>query len=474
LQQPTHGSGDYLTGEFINKESWAGLMLMTAAVLALVFANTPLDGIYARLLEFPIAVTFGNLSIDKPALLWINDGLTSVFFFLIALEVKRELLIGQFQDRQAALFPLAAAIGGMVVPAVLFYSINQSNAETVRGWAIPAATDIAFALGILALLGRGVPAELKILLLAIAIIDNIGAIIVVALFYTDTINLMPLAVSLVPIAGLLAANRFGIARSAPYVVLGLILWVCVLESGIHTALAAVIAGFFVPVYVRGEEPLERIEHALLPWVAFMVMPIFAFANAGLRLGPDTLSELGSTMAMGIVAGLVVGKPLGIFGIAWLGDKSGLIKKPQTISWGQVLGLSCLAGVGFTMSLFIGTLEFTEPQMIRQLKLGVIAGSLISAGLAVLILSTERARVNAFAGDRGALLRAAKGLEQRDTGGAGISVGDDERLARRESLSPGIDHTDEILQPDAIADFHQPRRILVERDLPGQFGKPIVR
>ncbi len=372
--------------DFINKESAAGLILIAAAIMALIIANTSLSAGYQDLLNLRIAMILGDFSIDKPALLWINDGLMALFFFLIALEVKREVMVGQFRDKQAALFPLVAAIGGMVIPALLFVGLNLGNSATINGWAVPAATDIAFALGILALMGSRAPMMLKTLLLAIAIIDDIGAILIVALFYTENIALTPLCVALIPLVGLILANRLGVASTAPYVILGTILWVCILKSGVHATIAAVITGFMVPLYVRGEEPLERIEHALHPWVAFMVLPIFAFANAGLVFGANTLDGISSNLSLGIIAGLVIGKPIGIFGLSWLAVRIGLVNKPDGLSWMQILGLSCLAGVGFTMSLFIGGLAFSDPLLIEQLKLGVIVGSTVSALLAVVILA----------------------------------------------------------------------------------------
>ncbi|WP_438729697.1 Na+/H+ antiporter NhaA [Parasphingorhabdus sp. DH2-15] len=377
---------EFFLKDFINKESAAGLILIAAAIMALIIANTSLSAGYQDLLNLRIVMILGDFSIDKTALLWINDGLMALFFFLIALEVKREVMVGQFRDKQAALFPLVAAIGGMVIPALLFVGLNLGNSATINGWAVPAATDIAFALGILALMGSRAPMMLKTLLLAIAIIDDIGAILIVALFYTENIALTPLCVALIPLVGLILANRLGVASTAPYVILGTILWVCILKSGVHATIAAVITGFMVPLYVRGEEPLERIEHALHPWVAFMVLPIFAFANAGLVFGANTLDGISSNLSLGIIAGLVIGKPIGIFGLSWLAVRIGLVNKPDGLSWMQILGLSCLAGVGFTMSLFIGGLAFSDPLLIEQLKLGVIVGSTVSALLAVVILA----------------------------------------------------------------------------------------
>ncbi|GGC16699.1 Na(+)/H(+) antiporter NhaA [Novosphingobium marinum] len=372
--------------DFIASESAGGIVLMVAAAAALVVANSGFFGAYSGLLDTPVSFAAGSLvSIDKPLLLWINDGLMALFFFLIGLEVKREILTGQLRSWQQASLPVFAAIGGMAVPALVFVAINAGEPANIRGCAIPAATDIAFALGLLALLGSRVPVALKALLLAIAIIDDIGAIAIIALFYTENMNLMALALALVPALAMLALNKLGVARSIPYFIFGAILWVLVLKSGVHATLAGVLTALFVPIAAGDERPLERLEHALHPWVAFLVLPIFAFANAGVSFAGAGAEALFAPLSLGIAAGLVLGKQLGIFGSCWLAVRFGIASLPPQVGWRHVYGLSCLAGIGFTMSLFIGGLAFVDPAQIDAVKMGVLTGSIISAlvGLTVL-------------------------------------------------------------------------------------------
>ncbi|MXP09364.1 Na+/H+ antiporter NhaA [Pseudoblastomonas halimionae] len=373
---------------FIASESAGGIVLIIAAAIALVIANSAFLGGYQSLLDTPVVFSAGDLvSIDKPLLLWINDGLMALFFFLIGLEVKREIVTGQLRSWKQASLPVYAALGGMIVPALVFVAINSGSPENVRGWAIPAATDIAFALGLLALLGKRVPVALKALLLAIAIIDDIGAIAIIALFYTENMNLAALALALVPAAGMLLLNRAGVARTIPYFLLGAFLWVCVLKSGVHATLAGVITAMFVPIETGKERPLERLEHALHPWVAFLILPIFAFANAGVSFAGAGLDALLAPLSLGIAAGLVVGKQIGVFGACWLAAKTGLATIPREVSWRHIYGLACLAGIGFTMSLFIGGLAFIDPAQIDAVKMGVLSGSLISAIIGMVVLAT---------------------------------------------------------------------------------------
>ena len=373
---------------FIASESAGGIVLIIAAAIALVIANSAFLSGYQSLLDTPVVFSAGDLvSIDKPLLLWINDGLMALFFFLIGLEVKREIVTGQLRSWKQASLPVYAALGGMIVPALVFVAINSGSPENVRGWAIPAATDIAFALGLLALLGKRVPVALKALLLAIAIIDDIGAIAIIALFYTENMNLAALGLALVPAAGMLLLNRAGVARTIPYFLLGAFLWVCVLKSGVHATLAGVITAMFVPIETGKERPLERLEHALHPWVAFLILPIFAFANAGVSFAGAGLDALLAPLSLGIAAGLVVGKQVGVFGACWLAAKTGLATIPREVSWRHIYGLACLAGIGFTMSLFIGGLAFIDPAQIDAVKMGVLSGSLISAVIGMVVLAT---------------------------------------------------------------------------------------
>ncbi|MBQ96112.1 MAG: Na+/H+ antiporter NhaA [Actinobacteria bacterium] len=373
---------------FISSESAGGIMLIVAATIALAIANSSLLSQYQGFLATPVNFTAGDLvTIDKPLVLWINDGLMALFFFLIGLEVKREIVTGQLRNWKQASLPVYAAIGGMAVPALVFVAINAGSPENIRGWAIPAATDIAFALGLLALLGSRVPVALKALLLAIAIIDDIGAIAIIALFYTENMNLSALALALVPAAGMLLLNRFGVARTIPYFLLGAFLWICVLKSGVHATLAGVVTAMFVPIATGEERPLERLEHALHPWVAFLVLPIFAFANAGVSFAGAGLEALLAPLSLGIAAGLVVGKQIGIFGACWIAAKTRMATLPPEVTWRHVYGLSCLAGIGFTMSLFIGGLAFVDPAQVDAVKMGVLSGSLVSALIGMTVLAT---------------------------------------------------------------------------------------
>ena len=377
---------------FIASESAGGIILIVAAALALAIANSPLLPDYQKLLSTPVAFSAGSLvAIDKPLLLWINDGLMALFFFLIGLEVKREIVTGQLRSWKQASLPIIAAIGGMAIPAIVFVALNLGSPENLRGWAIPAATDVAFALGLLALLGSRVPVALKALLLAIAIIDDIGAIAIIAIFYTENMNLAALALALVPAAAMLLLNRAGVARTIPYFLFAALLWICVLKSGVHATLAGVVTALFVPIATGDERPLERLEHALHPWVAFLIVPIFAFANAGVSFAGAGLDALLAPLSLGIAGGLVIGKQLGIFGACWLAVKAGWARLPEGVGFRHVYGLSCLAGIGFTMSLFIGNLAFADPQQIAAVKFGVLGGSLVSAitGIVVLRFASPR-------------------------------------------------------------------------------------
>ena len=377
---------------FIASESAGGIILIVAAALALAIANSPLLPDYQKLLSTPVAFSAGSLvAIDKPLLLWINDGLMALFFFLIGLEVKREIVTGQLRSWKQASLPIIAAIGGMAIPAIVFVALNLGSPENLRGWAIPAATDVAFALGLLALLGSRVPVALKALLLAIAIIDDIGAIAIIAIFYTENMNLAALALALVPAAAMLLLNRAGVARTIPYFLFAALLWICVLKSGVHATLAGVVTALFVPIATGEERPLERLEHALHPWAAFLILPIFAFANAGVSFAGAGLDASLAPLSLGIAAGLVIGKQLGIFGACWLAVKAGWARLPEGVGFRHVYGLSCLAGIGFTMSLFIGNLAFVDPQQIAAVKFGVLGGSLVSAitGIVVLRFASPR-------------------------------------------------------------------------------------
>ena len=380
---------------FIASESAGGIVLIAAAALALLAANTVFARGYFDLLEIPLSVSMGTFAIDKPLLLWINDGLMAIFFFLVGLEVKREVVEGQLSTWNKASLPLFAAIGGMAAPALVFLALNWNHPENISGWAIPAATDIAFALGILSLLGPRVPVALKALLLAIAVIDDIGAITIIALFYSGMIDTGMLAGGALALAGMVVFNRFRVGSSIPYILLGLILWVFVLKSGVHATLAGVAAAMTIPMTARdGSEPLERMEHALHPWVAFLVIPIFGFANAGVSMIGLEPSDLLAPLPLGIALGLLVGKQVGIFGLAWVAVKMRLATLPENVGWRQVHAVSLLAAIGFTMSLFIGNLAFADPAQVDAVKLGVLSGSLIAAVAGYVLLRRSLPSVSA--------------------------------------------------------------------------------
>ena len=371
--------------DFLQEESAGGIILMIAAAAALIVANSPLAANYFDLLGTQLVLTFGGAGIDKPLLLWINDGLMALFFFLIGLEVKREVLDGQLSSWKQASLPLVAAIGGMAVPALIFVGINADTPENLRGWAIPAATDIAFALGILALLGNRVPVALKAFLLAVAVIDDIGAIAVIALFYSENIKPDMLAAAAVMLTALIIVGRAKVARTWPYVILGIILWYFVLKSGVHATLAGVAAAMAIPLTAGDERPLERMEHALHPWIAFVIVPIFAFANAGVSLEGVSPAALLAPLPLGIALGLLLGKQIGILGLSWLAVKAKISALPDSLTWRHIHGVSLIAGIGFTMSLFIGNLAFTDQTQIDMVKLGVLSGSLVSALLGYALL-----------------------------------------------------------------------------------------
>jgi Na+:H+ antiporter, NhaA family len=374
---------------FLHHEAAGGLVLVAAAMLALLVSNSPLSFLYDAFLHMRVGARVGPLTLDKPLLLWINDGLMAIFFFLVGLEIKRELMEGELSTFGHAALPLVAAIGGMAVPAIIYVAINSDDPAALRGWAIPAATDIAFAVGVLALLGSRVPVSLKIFLLALAIIDDLGAIVIIAVFYTDHLSIESLVLAGVGISILLLLNRGGVTRLAPYVLTGIAIWVCVLKSGVHATLAGVVVALAIPLTRKSDgEPslLEHVEEQLHPWVAFGVLPLFAFANAGVSLGGMSLANLVEPIPLGIAAGLFLGKTIGIFGATWIAVMGGVATRPEGATWPHILGVAMLGGVGFTMSLFIGMLAFSEPEQAAQLRLGVLAGSVISAVAGYLVLA----------------------------------------------------------------------------------------
>ena len=376
---------------FLQNESAGGVVLAIAAIAALLVSNSAWSPFYQAFLEIPGTVVIGDdaLVLSKPLVLWVNDLWMAVFFFLVGLEIKREFLEGELSGRGQLMLPAMAALGGMVVPALIYAGINWGNPLALRGWAIPAATDIAFALGIVILLGKRVPLSLKVFLTAVAIIDDLGAIIVIALFYTAELSSVMLFYGLLAAAALIALNRLGVNRADVFIVVGLLMWVCVLKSGVHATLAGVITALAIPMRDRaGQSPLLKLEHGLHPWVAFFVLPVFAFSNAGVYLGDVTLNTLLSPIPLGIGLGLVFGKAVGVFGMAWLLIKTGVVKQPAHATTLQLFGVSVLCGIGFTMSLFIGGLAFQglSPNYVTELKIGVLGGSLIAGVLGTLVLT----------------------------------------------------------------------------------------
>ena len=403
--------------EFLKLEAAGGILLAGAAALAIIVANTPLHECYQSILDFTLNIPLGQGGKYKSVLLLINDGLMAIFFLLIGLELKREILEGELSNRQQIMLPAFAALGGMVAPALVFVAFNLGDPTALKGWAIPAATDIAFALGVLSILGTRAPFSLKVFLTALAVLDDIGAIVVIALFYTEKLSVEMLGIAILLIILLVIMNRLGIMRIGPYLVVGFLLWLFVLKSGIHATLAGVVLGLCVPlrgVNKDGHSPLRHLEHTLHPWVAFMILPIFAFANAGVRFIGITEGPFAIMLALGIAAGLFVGKQIGVMFCTWIAVTTGLASKPGGISWRSIYGVSCLCGIGFTMSLFIGNLAFKKENYAKPtemvevsaeaapdveagpaeetnhesaVKIGVIGGSLLSGALGFIVLAT---------------------------------------------------------------------------------------
>ena len=372
---------------FFRHEAFGGIILMLSAALALVFSNTALASLYDSLLHSNLAISFdGEGIIDKNLLHWINDGLMALFFFLVGLELKREALEGKLRDPRQIMMPGLAAIGGMALPAVIFAAINWNDPVAIHGWAIPAATDIAFALGVLALVGSRAPMALKIFLLTLAILDDLGAIVIIALFYTDKLSTSMLAIALLPIIGLFLLNTYRSHRGALYVLMGVLLWFCVLKSGVHATLAGVVAALFIPLRCKdGTNLLHKYETNLSPYVLYGVLPVFAFANAGVNLSGLSFADLFAPVPLGIALGLLIGKQLGVVGCVWLAVKAGLAQLPERVTWTHIYGVACLAGIGFTMSLFIGGLSYADPSLQDGVRIGVLMGSILSGVLGYLVL-----------------------------------------------------------------------------------------
>lgn len=379
-----------LMREFLRLESAGGLLLIGATVIALIVANIPATRqAYDWILGLNLTVTLGGLGVDKPLLLWVNDALMVFFFMLVGLELKREMVEGQLSRPDQVLLPLLAAVGGLAVPAGIYWLINGNIEGQENGWAIPTATDIAFALAILSLMGSRVPVSLKIFLTTIAIIDDIAAIIIIALFYTYDLSVLALSLAGAGIVVLAILNRMNVTRLAPYMLVALFIWLCVLKSGVHATLAGVVVAFFIPLRADDDSsPARHLEHILHPWVAFAVLPIFAFANAGISFHGMSMQKLLNGVPMGIILGLFVGKQVGVFGMVFLARVFRLVELPPGASWGQIYGVALLCGIGFTMSLFIGTLAYEHGNfdMLYGVKMGVLVGSLLSAVAGLLVLN----------------------------------------------------------------------------------------
>ncbi|MBL4900575.1 MAG: Na+/H+ antiporter NhaA, partial [Colwellia sp.] len=367
-----------------------GIILMFAAVFAMIFANSPWVSWYNLLLDVPVVVAVGGLEIAKPLLLWINDGLMALFFFLVGLELKREFLEGDLSQPGQVTLPAIGAIGGMAMPAMIYVAFNYENPSALNGWAIPTATDIAFALGILAIIGSKVPLQLKVFLTSLAIFDDLGAIIIIALFYTELLSMLSLVVAASMITILFVLNRQNVTSTSPYIFIGIVLWIAVLKSGVHATLAGVILAFFIPIKGHGDEPspLKSLEENLHSTVAFIVLPIFAFANAGISFVDVGVEQVISPVPLGIILGLLVGKQLGVFGFCFIAIKLGFAKLPENVNWTLLYGVALLCGVGFTMSLFIGSLAFEQMNGVAlyQDRLGIVIGSLISGILGYLVIN----------------------------------------------------------------------------------------
>jgi Na+:H+ antiporter, NhaA family len=377
---------------FINHEATAGLILVVAAAFALIVTNVGYAESYDHFLELPVSIQIGGIGLDKTLVHWINDGLMAIFFFLVGLEIKREVLQGNLSSREQITLPAMAALGGMLAPALIYVFFNRGNLETLQGWAIPAATDIAFALGALALVGSRVPLSLKVFLLTLATLDDLGAIIIIAIFYTSNLSLVGLGLAGIAFALLVVLNRLRIDRTAPYIFLGFAMWVFVLKSGVHATLAGVALAMTIPLLRRdGANFIYALEEGLHPYVKFLILPLFAFANAGIPLAGLSMDALTSFLPLGIAAGLVLGKPLGILLAVTACVSLGFAKLPERATWTHVAGVGCLAGIGFTMSLFIGTLAFDSPTQIDAVRVGVIAGSIVSTllGLTILWLGSRK-------------------------------------------------------------------------------------
>lgn len=378
--------------DFIKKDSSSGILLIMVTILALMLKNSAFSVVYNGFLHTPVEIRFGALHIAKPLFLWVNDGLMAIFFFVIGLEVKREVMEGHLSSLSQVTLPAIAAIGGMLIPALVFVAFNYDNgAFAMDGWAIPTATDIAFALGILSLLGNRVPVSLKIFLMALAIIDDLGAIVIIALFYTSELSTISISIAGISLLILFVMNRMKVARQSLYILIGIILWVSVLKSGVHATLAGVALAFMIPLYSKDNKGntfsmAKSMEHNLHYWIAFFILPLFAFVNAGVDLRGISLEEMGGSVPLGIMAGLFIGKQVGVFGFSWIAIKMGIATLPKGANWTILYGVAVLTGIGFTMSLFVDTLAYNDSKIFHYAdKLAILLGSLLSGLLGYTIL-----------------------------------------------------------------------------------------
>lgn len=382
-------------------EQASGLLIIAAILLGLVAANSPLAPLYAAVHHTPIYIGVGPLVINEPLIQWINEGLMVIFFLLVGLEIKRELMEGHLSTPKCAALPVFAALGGMIAPAAIYVGLNWDDPIAIRGWAIPTATDIVLALGMLSLLGPRVPLSLKVFLTALAIFDDIGAVIIIGLFYGDEVSSAPLLLAAVAVAGLALINYFSVTRPAAYIVLGLVLWVAMLEAGVEAALAGILIALAVPLHGSGihgsispgASPLRETERRVHPWSVLVVVPLFAFFNAGIAIDAGVFTSLFNSISLGILGGLFLGKQLGVLGACWVAVRFGLGRLPADVSWGQIYGAALLAGIGFTMSLFVASLAFSDVTFIASAKLAILVGSLLSAvaGMLVIRMTTRAPR-----------------------------------------------------------------------------------
>ncbi len=384
--------------QFVQLETASGILLLVALILALIIANSGLYHYYDAFLDTPIQIRVATLNLEKPIIHWINDGLMAIFFMLLAMEIKREMLDGELSSFQQMILPFAAAIGGIVLPAAIYFALNHHDAKALAGWPIATTTDIAFALALIALLGKRVPNSLKVFLVALSIVDDILAIAIIAVFYTNKLSYLSLVLALIGITLLLLFNLFNIKRTAPYMIVGIIIWICVLKSGVHATLAGVLVGFTIPLSTRNSSfsPLRHLENKLHPWVAYLILPLFVFANGGINFSGVELGNLLHPVSIAIILGLVVGKTLGVFLASWILVQLRFARLPEDSNWMQLFGIAAASGIGFTMSLFLGSLAFFNTPYESMARKSIVLGSFISAAIAIAAFNITYRRLNSTA------------------------------------------------------------------------------